>query len=139
MTKATKASLATTDAAIKKILLIGEKEELVELFGAIQASIQQAVPEAYGKIAEGWRALLFHHPKAGYFCGVFLSKAGIKVVFEWGRYLNLPEFFSTKQQIGFWSVDSLQDFRQRQSLFVEALLESVQLTKLKSKNGRQPP
>jgi len=63
--------------------------------GAIALKLANTIlishPELMPRALPGWRALSFHHPKAGYVCGVFLMVEKTSLVFEHGRLLSDPE------------------------------------------------
>ena len=50
-----------------------------------------ADPGLAERIAAGWGAVTFHHPSAGYVCGVFAWRAGVHVSWEHGVELFDPE------------------------------------------------
>ena len=52
--------------------------------------ISAEVPEAPIGVRTGWRCVAFTHPRVGYFAGVFLAEAEVRVGFEFGVLLRDP-------------------------------------------------
>lgn len=53
--------------------------------------IRAAIPQAEERVYPGWRGFGYHHPAAGYFCGVFPSRKCVALGFEWGVLLPDPD------------------------------------------------
>jgi hypothetical protein len=49
------------------------------------------VPEATERAYPGWHGVGYHHPRAGYFCGIFPQAESVKLGFEWGALLADPD------------------------------------------------
>lgn len=54
-----------------------------------------AEPDLAERVAAGWGAVTFHHPGAGYVCGVFAWRDGVHISWEHGVELFDPECLLT--------------------------------------------
>ncbi len=62
-----------------------------DLTQRLRELVNQAVPEAGGKVHPGRHGFGFHGPNAGYFCGIFPQTDCVKLGFEFGRPLPDPQ------------------------------------------------
>lgn len=53
--------------------------------------VVRAVPTAAEHVYPGWRAIGFRDAQAGYFCGLFPRRDGVRIVFERGAELDDPD------------------------------------------------
>ena len=67
------------------LMLHGETVEA--LARAVRDCVLAAMPEATERVNRGWQGLAYHHPAAGYVCGVFVLKEMVKLGFEFGALL----------------------------------------------------
>jgi hypothetical protein len=52
--------------------------------------VKSVVPEASERVYPGWHGLGYHHPEAGYFCGIFPLAKSVRLLFEKGGRLSDP-------------------------------------------------
>ena len=71
-------------------ILAQHPQAIRELAARIRSIVKESVPESSERAYPGWHGIGFRHPQAGYFCGLFPSDEGIKLVFEHGRALSDP-------------------------------------------------
>ncbi|NKX52587.1 DUF1801 domain-containing protein, partial [Arthrobacter deserti] len=57
----------------------------------VRSVLLDAEPDFEQRIYRGWEAVGFHHPDAGYLCGIFPRPEGLQLLFEHGAALPDPE------------------------------------------------
>src|SRR5687768_10871958 len=57
----------------------------------LRALVRRTVPEAAERANAGWHSLSYHHPSAGYFCGIFPQADDVLLAFEFGVLLPDPD------------------------------------------------
>ena len=67
------------------------------------------MPDAAEKVYPGWHGIGFHHPDAGYVCGIFPVEDHVRVGFEHGSRLPDPHglFASGGTQVRYVIVDEM--------------------------------
>jgi hypothetical protein len=63
---------------------------VADLVLRLRDAIRTALPDATEKVYPGWHGVGFHHPDAGYVCGIFPVEDHVKVGFERGSQLPDP-------------------------------------------------
>jgi hypothetical protein len=63
---------------------------VVTIARRVMAAVEKTHPELARKVHLGWQAVAYHHPRAGYVCGVFVRPVGAHLLFEYGRLLSDP-------------------------------------------------
>jgi hypothetical protein len=63
---------------------------VVAIARRVMAVVEETHPELTRKVHLGWQAVAYHHPRAGYVCGVFVRPEGAQLLFEHGRQLADP-------------------------------------------------
>jgi hypothetical protein len=100
--------------------------------------VMDAMPAAEETIADRKLALTYHHPEAGYVCGIFLFDDHVKVIFEHGAALADPAHVlqaSTKGQARFVQVAKTSDIRPAPMRML--ITEAVEVTS-RIRRGRKP-
>ena len=64
---------------------------IVEMVYELRAIVRETLPEATEKAYPGWHAIGYRHTEAGYICSIFPYEDGIKVYFEYGKFLPDPD------------------------------------------------
>lgn len=62
-------------------------EEIATLAHRLRALVREELPTAEERVNPGWRGLAYHHPEAGYVCGIFPFETEVRLLFEWGARL----------------------------------------------------
>jgi len=57
----------------------------------VRSLLLEAEPDFEQRIYRGWEAVGFHHPDAGYVCGLFPRPDGLQLLLEHGAVLPDPE------------------------------------------------
>lgn len=70
-------------------LLDEHTRPIAALTRRLRRLVRGAMPDAEERVHPGWHALGYHHPEAGYVCGLFPRADHVEVVFEHG--LGLPD------------------------------------------------
>ena len=85
------------------------------LVDELRRVIRSAVPDAVEKPNRGWHSLNFHNPAAGYFCGLFPTRDGVSLAFEFGALLADPAGLLTGDgfQVRYMRVKRKSDIRVR--------------------------
>ena len=52
-------------------LLAEHSETVAHTARTLREALLEAVPDADERVRTGWHALTYHHPDAGYLCGIF--------------------------------------------------------------------
>ena len=68
-------------------LLEDHTPAVIELVGRLRDVFRSAMPDATERIYPGWHGIGFHHPTAGYVCGLFPGVDNVRVGFEHGHLL----------------------------------------------------
>jgi hypothetical protein len=71
-------------------ILADGSPELRQLAEQLRSLIWATVPAAEERALPGWRAIGYHHPEVGYFCGLFLLADRVDLAFEFGVLLPDP-------------------------------------------------
>ena len=58
-----------------------------ELVRQLRELFRSVMPDATDRIYPGWHGIGFHHPTAGYVCGLFPGVENVRVGFEHGHLL----------------------------------------------------
>lgn len=91
--------------------------------------VRDTAPAANERVYPGWRALGFHDPEAGYFCGIFPFQDHVRFLFEHGAALEDPDGILTghTQQVRWVEVRSARDIRARvlRAMILRALLHGA--------------
>ena len=61
-----------------------------QLSNDVRAMMQAEVPEAIERAYPGWNAIGFRDKEAGYFCGLFPQADSVRLIFEFGAFLDDP-------------------------------------------------
>jgi DNA transformation protein len=61
------------------------------LAGRVRAVVKRAAPTLGEVPYPGWKAIGFRHEEAGYVCGVFPTREGVRLIFEHGAALDDPD------------------------------------------------
>ncbi len=72
-------------------LVAAHTDEVAELTKELRRLLLGARPELSERVRAGWHSLNYHHPDAGYVCGLFPRAAHVDLVFERGALLPDPE------------------------------------------------
>ena len=72
-------------------ILAGLMPEVHALAQRLRQLVRETVPEAAEVANPGWHSLGYHHPEAGYFCGIFPQEDKVKLGFEFGALLPDPD------------------------------------------------
>jgi hypothetical protein len=65
-------------------------EDIQALARSLAALIARNHPEMVPRVRLGWGGYTYHHPRAGYVCGLFPHKDRVSLLFEHGRELADP-------------------------------------------------
>lgn len=71
-------------------LLAGHTAEIRATVVALRALLHEAAPAATASVKRGWHSIAYHHPLAGYFCGIFPRAHEVQLLFEFGVLLPDP-------------------------------------------------
>ncbi|WP_202638486.1 DUF1801 domain-containing protein [Bailinhaonella thermotolerans] len=71
-------------------LLRGHEAGVVETALWVRGVVRAAMPDAQEKVWPGWHGFGYHHPGAGYVCGVFPRERAVSLFFEYGERLPDP-------------------------------------------------
>jgi hypothetical protein len=90
-------------------LLDDHTPAVAELARQLRELIRSAMPDATERIYPGWHGIGFHHPTAGYVCGLFPGIDNVRVGFEHGHLLSDPHglFDSGGNQVRYVTVERL--------------------------------
>lgn len=90
-------------------LLVGHAPSVVELTLDIRSLLLGAAQGLSERITPGWRSVNFHHPAAGYVCGIFPLRDAVKVGFERGHLLYDPDrlLTGTGRQLRYLAIPAL--------------------------------
>ena len=82
---------------------------VVELVQQLRDLVGSSMPDAAERIYPGWHGIGFHHPTAGYVCGLFPGADNVRVGFEHGHVLSDPHglFDSGGSQVRYVTVERL--------------------------------
>lgn len=114
--------------------------EIQAIAGQLRVLVKELVPEAVEKAHPGWRGIGYHHPTAGYFCGIFPQQDEVRLLFEWGVLLAEPDnlLIGDGRQVRYIPVTDIKtvDLAALGSLISAALAlpESVTLKRQRLKN-----
>lgn len=72
-------------------ILAGHSKAVQRLTQKLRRLVRSEIPAAQERAQRGWHAIGYHHPKAGYFCGLFPFDDHVKLLFEWGAFLPDPD------------------------------------------------
>jgi hypothetical protein len=72
-------------------LLRDHTSEVRDLAQQLRQLIHATLPGMREKGYSGWHAIGFHHPAAGYVCGIFPKEQSVRFLFEHGVLLSDPE------------------------------------------------
>lgn len=72
-------------------LLTGYPPDVGDTVTALRRLVREHMPEATERVHPGWRGIGYHHPDAGYVCGVFPRDDHARLLFEHGRELADPD------------------------------------------------
>lgn len=72
-------------------LLAGYPPPVRILAERLRDIVRATIPDAEERVQPGWRALGYHDPHAGYFCGIFPQHGCVRIYFERGRWLADPD------------------------------------------------
>jgi hypothetical protein len=76
-------------------LLQGHTNDIATTALWLRELVRSAIPDASEKVWAGWRGIGYHHPEAGYVCGIFLHERIVKLFFEYGADLPDPTHILT--------------------------------------------
>jgi hypothetical protein len=81
----------------------------------LRRMIRETVPEAVESANPVWHSLSYHHPRGGYFCGVFPQHDLVSLAFEFGVLLPDPERLlkGTGKQVRYVRIRQAKDIRVR--------------------------
>jgi hypothetical protein len=85
-----KAAPAANFQAWLDALLARYDAPVVAIARRVMAAVEETHPELTRKVHLGWQAVAYHHPRAGYVCGVFVRPDEAQLLFEHGRQLSDP-------------------------------------------------
>jgi hypothetical protein len=68
-----------------------EAPELAGLALWLRSVLLAAESDLEQRVHRGWQGVGFHHPDAGYVCGIFPRREGLQLLFEHGASLPDPE------------------------------------------------
>ena len=69
---------------------------IADLARALRWVVLEAMPDAEERVYSGWRGLGYHHPAAGYVCGLFPQAGRVSLGFENGVHLPDPDGLFTR-------------------------------------------
>lgn len=72
-------------------ILSNSSPEVGNLAEQLRDLILETIPEAEERAYPGWRAIGYHHPEVGYFCGLFPLAERVDLAFEFGVLLPDPK------------------------------------------------
>lgn len=72
-------------------LCAGYPDETARPAMEIADRIAALFPDMTPAVRSGWQAVTFRHARAGYVCGVFLTRHGARLIFEHGAEMSDPE------------------------------------------------
>ena len=90
-------------------LLNEHTSAVVQLMRELRDLVRSSMPDATERIYPGWHGIGFHHPTAGYVCGLFPGADNVRVGFEHGHLLTDPHglFDSGGSQVRYVTVEML--------------------------------
>ena len=71
-------------------ILADHSPQVRALANQLRRLIRKTVPDAAEVAYPVWHGIGYRHPEAGYFCGIFPHKDGVKIYFEYGTLLPDP-------------------------------------------------
>ncbi len=71
---------------------------LLDLALWTRALVREAEPALAERVQRGWDGVGFHHPDAGYVCGIFPRREEVRLLFEHGARLADPLLTGTTRQ-----------------------------------------
>ena len=71
-------------------MLGAEPPAVAALVRRLRAVVREAHPDLREKVNAMWHGVAYHHPRAGYVCGLFPRHGGVNVGFELGADLPDP-------------------------------------------------
>lgn len=91
--------------------------------------VRGVMPGAAERVNPGWRSLGYHHPEAGYVCGIFPFEDEVRLLFEHGAALADPEGVLTghTRQVKWIPVRTARDIRVRpiRALLAAAIADGI--------------
>ncbi len=77
-------------------LLEEHRPPIAKLARAVRRVVLEAIPDAEERVYTGWHGLGYHHPEAGYVCGLFPQAGRVSLGFENGVHLPDPDGLFTR-------------------------------------------